>query len=69
MAAYVFSKNGLQIYDTTGAVVPLNSAGQNFDHIENVITITTSDGLSNYGASPPIAFPQPSTPVQVYALI
>ena len=57
------------IFDTTGAVVTLNSVGQPVTHIGNVLTIKTADGLKNDGSSPQKSIPQQSIPVQVGALI
>ena len=45
MVAYVFANYGLPIFDATGAIITLNSAGQPVDHIKNVVTITTAYGL------------------------
>ena len=50
MATYVFEKYGLPIFDAIGAVITLNSAGQQVDHIGNLVTITTADVLTNDGA-------------------
>ena len=69
MTAYVFANNGQPIFDTTGAVIILNSAGQPVDHVKNMVTITNADGVSNGGASPPRATPQPDIPVIISSLI
>ena len=69
MVAYVFTKDGIPIFDATGAVITLNSAGQPVDHIRNMVTITTVYGFKNNGASPPRATPQPTMPIRVTKLI
>ena len=69
MEAYVFSNYGLTTFDANWDVITLNSTDQPFDHIRNVVTITTDDEFKNYGASPPISIPQPSIPLLVVALI
>ena len=53
MLVYMFTHDGLLIFDSTGAVITLNFAGQTVYHIINVVTITTTDGFPNDGASPP----------------
>ena len=63
------ANDGLPIFYATGAVSTLNSAGQPFDHIRNVVTITTADGLPRDGGSPSWATPQPTMPIPVSALI
>ena len=63
MTTHDFEKNGLPIFDLTGAVIILNSVVQPVDHIRNVVTITTVDGLPYYGASPPRATPKPTMPL------
>ena len=65
MVAYVFAKDGIPIFDTTGAVITLNSTGQPFDHIRNVVTITTTYRFPTNGASPKTSTPQPFMPIQV----
>ena len=57
------------ISDSNGAVIKLNSAGQPVYHIENVVTITTDNGLKNYGASPERSTTQPTIPIQVATLV
>ena len=52
MEAYVLANNRTPFFDTTGADITLNFAGKKVDHIINVVTITTSDGLANNGVSP-----------------
>ena len=69
MVAYVFVNNGIPIFDATRAVITLNSTGQPVDHIVNVVTITTSDGFPNYGASPPRAIPQLVITIKISALV
>ena len=69
MAAYVFAKDGIPIFNATGDVITLNSAGQPVDHIRNVVTTTTSGGFPNDGESPPIAITQPSMPIKCSSLI
>ena len=69
MAAYVFTKYEIPIFDATGAVIILNSVCQPVDLIKNVVTITTANGLPNYWVSTPRAISQPSMPLQVYALV
>ena len=69
MAEYGFKNDGLPIVDSTGAVITLNSRGQPVDHIIKVVTITTDNGLPNYGVSPPIEIPQPYIPIKVASLI
>ena len=69
MEAYVFENYGPLIFDVTGAVITLNYAGKPVYHAGNVVTITTTDGLPNNGASSPISTPQPSMPARVSSLI
>ena len=69
MVAYVFVKYGLPIFDATGDVITLNSAGQIVYHIGNVVPITTVNGFPNDGASPPRATPQLAMTIRVAALI
>ena len=67
--SYVFANYVLPIFDVTGDFITLNSAGQTVYHIRNVVTITTSDRLSNYGASPPREVPQPAMTIRISAPI
>ena len=69
MMAYVFTKYGLLIFDTTVAVITLNYAGQPVDHIGNVLTITTANRFPTDGESPPRATPKPSMPIMFDDLI
>ena len=69
MEAYVFAKYGLPIFDTTGAVITLNSTGQTVYHIGNVVNITTGNGFTSYWASPPRETLQPAMLIRVDALI
>ena len=57
MVAQVFANDGLKILDASQAVISINSAVQPVDHIVNVVTIQTSHGFPNDGASPPKAIP------------
>ena len=67
MVAYVFTNDGLPIFDTI--FLSHNSEVQTVDHIGNVATITTDYGLPNDRASPEREINQPSMPILVYALI
>ena len=49
MEEYVFANYGLPIFDATGAIITLNSAGQPVNHSVNVVTITTADEFPNDG--------------------
>ena len=69
MAAYVFTNYRITIFDATGAVITLYSAGKPVDHIRNVVIITTDDGLPHAGDSPPRATPQLAMSIRVAALI
>ena len=69
MVAYVFTNNVIIIFELARAVITLNYVGQPVDHVGNVVTITTSDGLPNYGESPPRETPQFAIPVQASALV
>ena len=69
MAAYDFSNYGLLVFDNNRDVIVLNVAGKPVNQSRNVVTITTSDGLPNDGASPPRSILQPSIPIQVTAHI
>ena len=69
MATYVFTNNGLPIFDATGYVSTLNSTGQLAYRIGNVVTIKTFNVLLNGGASPPRVTPQPTIPIQAYDFI
>ena len=69
MMAYVFTKYGLLIFDTTVAVITLNYAGQPVNHARNVVIITKADRFSNDGESTPGSIIQPATPTRVAALI
>ena len=57
------------VYEATRAVIVLNGAGRPVGHAKNVVTITTTDGLPNYGASPPISIPHLSILMQVATLV
>ena len=69
MAAYVSANYGLPIFDATEDIITINSKGQHFYHIINVITTTTVDIFTNYGSSPPRATPQLAMPIRVATLI
>ena len=69
MAVYLFTNNELPIFDATGAVITLNSAGQPVDQIGNVITITTANGFKNHGESPPREIIQLPMPIRVASLV
>ena len=53
MAAYLFTNDRLKCFDATGDIITLNYAGQPVDHIGNVATTKTDNGLPNDMASPP----------------
>ena len=57
------------MFDATRAVIILNFVGQTVNHIGNMVTITTDDGLPNDSASPPRATTQPTMLIRVPALI
>ena len=65
----MFVNDGLSTFDATGVFITLNYASQPVDHIINVVTITTSDGLTKDRASPPKAIHQTSMPILVSAII
>ena len=69
MAVYVFANSGIPIFDATGEVITLNSAGQTINHAGNELTITTGYGLPNDGASSPRSTPQQAMTMKFYALI
>ena len=69
MVAYVFTNNVITIFELARAVITLNYVGHPVDHVGNMVTITTSDGLPNYGESPPRETPQLAIPVQASALV
>ena len=69
MVAYILENYGQPIFDTTKTIITLNAAGQSVNHYGNVVSITTSYGLTNDGSSPPSVNPQPEIPSQVAVLI
>ena len=67
--AYIFSNDGLPIFDDNESVVETNVTGSPIYHNENMVTITSGNGFSKNKSWTPRATPQPIMSTRVVALI